>query len=473
MPGAAASDGPPPLPLHTALSSPTPCAHGPSVPLPLHTASPVTAPAPPVAVSPHADGEMGHNPSHSAPGSELWRNGRVARARHSGAGPGARRGGGRARRRLQPRGDRGAPRWVCSLFLVQSAQSPPSFSGLHSLLLGKSAQMAATVPSGSSRGGNRAGWQSESGGAAAELGGGGSNPGCHQRGCKAVPEAELPKDLPAAFLMCQGQGTECSMRSDCGCDLEKSEFCAIHSVWEKLLHPQEGPAAAVPHLPGAQEASWHKQGDSTCERAVSAGVENGFCIRDGSVRQPVAPQGTSAAADNEYKMNLRRFLGEWFRSQPVGTAVLILLLLVPVLALGAALAVLAAPQVPVTPATPLSLLCCPPGWVGYKGVCYYFSLDYSTWDQGQERCSELNASLAIAKDEEAMDLLSRLSGNVDYWLGLRRRGERLQWGDGSSYSSRVPVSGNSECAYLDERRLRSDNCSNERPYLCSKAHAPL
>ncbi|NWZ16975.1 CLC2D protein, partial [Agelaius phoeniceus] len=115
---------------------------------------------------------------------------------------------------------------------------------------------------------------------------------------------------------------------------------------------------------------------------------------------------------------------------------------------------------------------CPHGWVGYKGVCYYFSQDYGTWEQGQERCSELGASLAIAKDEE-MDLLSRVCGNVDFWLGLRRRGERLHWGDGSSYSSRVPVLGNSQCVYLAGRRLRSDNCSNERPYLCSKAPAPL
>ncbi|KAM3666133.1 C-type lectin domain family 2 member D2-like [Ammospiza maritima maritima] len=128
--------------------------------------------------------------------------------------------------------------------------------------------------------------------------------------------------------------------------------------------------------------------------------------------------------------------GERFRCHPVGTAGLILLPLVLVLALGAALAVLAAPQVPVTPAIPPSLLGCPHDWIGYNGVCYYFSRDYSTWEQGQERCSGLNASLAIAQDEEAMDLLFRLRGNVDFWLGMRRRGERLHWGDGSSYSSR-------------------------------------
>ncbi|NXP42896.1 CD69 protein, partial [Leiothrix lutea] len=63
---------------------------------------------------------------------------------------------------------------------------------------------------------------------------------------------------------------------------------------------------------------------------------------------------------------------------------------------------------------------CPSGWVGYSGVCYYLSRDSVTWDQGQERCSELGASLAIVKDEKAMDLLFRLRGNVDYWLGLCR-----------------------------------------------------
>ncbi|XP_057885253.1 C-type lectin domain family 2 member L-like [Melospiza georgiana] len=294
--------------------------------------------------------------------------------------------------------------------------------------------------------------------------------GCHQRGCKAVPEAELPKDL-SAFLMSREQGAASSSQRDDTSEQKKREFCSMRGVENE--HLQEEPAAALPHLPGAQEASWHKQGDATCERAVSADVENGFCTRDGSVREPLAPQGT-AAMGNEQRGNLRRFLGERFRCHPVGTAVLILLLLVLLaLALGAALAVLAAPQVPVTPATPQLVLGCPRGWVGYNGVCYYFSRDYSTWEQGQERCSELNASLAIAKDEEAMDLLFRLRGKVDFWLGLRRRGERLHWGDGSSYSSRVPVLGTSECVYLADDKFRSEFCSNERPYVCSKAQAPL
>ncbi|KAL9847290.1 uncharacterized protein GJ701_007573 isoform 1-T1 [Geothlypis trichas] len=308
--------------------------------------------------------------------------------------------------------------------------------------------------------------------AAAELGVG-SRAGCHQRGCEAVPEAELGKDLLAALLMSLKQEAVCSRQRDASCEQEESEFCSMSRVANEPQHPPEGPAAAVPHLPGVQDASWHQQGDATCKGAVSADVENGFCNTDGSVREPLAPQGTSATT-KEHKRNLRRFLGEWFRCHPMGTAVLILLLVVLVLALGVALAVQSAPQVPVTPATSPSLLGCPRGWVGYNGVCYYFSRDSSTWEQGQERCSKLNASLAIAKDEEAMDLLFRLRGNGDFWLGLRRRGERLHWGDGSSYSSRFSVLGNSECVYLaDGNRFRSEMCSSERPYVCSKAQAPL
>ncbi|XP_064285885.1 C-type lectin domain family 2 member D-like [Passer domesticus] len=270
------------------------------------------------------------------------------------------------------------------------------------------------------------------------------------------------------------QGAVCSRQRDSGCELEENKFGSICGLEKEPQHPQEGPAAGVPHSPGAQEATWHQQGAATCERAVSEDVGNGFCTRDGSVREPLDPQGTSATG-TEHKRDLRRLLGEWFRSHPVGTALLILLLLVLLLALGVALAVLAAAaaQVPVTPAPPLLVLGCPPGWVGYNGVCYGFSKDYSSWEQAEERCLELGASLAILKDEEALGLLFRLRGNGDYWLGLRRRGERLHWGDGSSYSSRVPVLGNSECVYLADNKFRSENCSNERPYVCSKAQAPL
>ncbi|NWV80058.1 CD69 protein, partial [Dasyornis broadbenti] len=59
------------------------------------------------------------------------------------------------------------------------------------------------------------------------------------------------------------------------------------------------------------------------------------------------------------------------------------------------------------------------GLVGYHRVCYFLSRDEETWQQGQDRCSELGASLAMLKDEE-MELLFPLSRNDNHWLRLRR-----------------------------------------------------
>ncbi|XP_063262292.1 early activation antigen CD69-like isoform X1 [Prinia subflava] len=287
---------------------------------------------------------------------------------------------------------------------------------------------------------------------------------CHQRGCEAVPEADLRKAF-SALLMSPEQGAVCSQQRDAGCELQESEFCSRHGVVKELLHLQEAPAAGVPHLPGVREATCHEQGDATCKRAGNEDVESGFCSRDGSVREPLRTHGR-----NVHRI-LRSFPGKRFRCRAVPVLVLVVLVLL-VLALAVALAVQSAPQLPVTPATPLLVLACPSGWVGYNGLCYYFSRDSSTWEQGQERCSELGASLAIVKDED-LGLLFRLRGNVDYWLGLRRRGQRLHWGDGSNFSSWVHVLGDSECVYLADDKFVSQSCSNERPYLCSKAQAPL
>ncbi|XP_039246732.1 early activation antigen CD69-like isoform X2 [Pipra filicauda] len=118
--------------------------------------------------------------------------------------------------------------------------------------------------------------------------------------------------------------------------------------------------------------------------------------------------------------------------------------------------------------------------IRYNSVCYYLLKGERTWDEAQNQCSKLGASLAVLSDKEMDHLLSpsqdhvfRLNGNLDYWLGLRRRGERFQWVDGSSYNSSLEVLGNSECVYLADHKLRSEDCSTERAYLCSKPQPHL
>ncbi|NXC00112.1 CD69 protein, partial [Orthonyx spaldingii] len=108
----------------------------------------------------------------------------------------------------------------------------------------------------------------------------------------------------------------------------------------------------------------------------------------------------------------------------------------------------------------------------YNGICYFISNDHCTWDQGQARCSELGASLAVLKDWEMMS--EGLWGwKVDHWLGPHRWGQGLQWGDGSSFSSSAEILGNAECVHLADNKCGSTRCSSQLPYLCSKPQTCL
>nr|ALP32467.1 C-type lectin [Nipponia nippon] len=153
-------------------------------------------------------------------------------------------------------------------------------------------------------------------------------------------------------------------------------------------------------------------------------------------------------------------------------ALVLAVLVALVLALAAALAVQSAGRRggnADAPAAPVPG--CPWDWVGYRTVCCYLSREEGSWEWSQERCSSLGASLAVLKRGWEMELLWRLKGNVAYWLGLRRRGERLEWVDGSSFNQTFLVGGRGECVYLNDRDLASSSCSQPRPYLCSKPQA--
>ncbi|KAM9264314.1 C-type lectin domain family 2 member B-like, partial [Morus bassanus] len=117
------------------------------------------------------------------------------------------------------------------------------------------------------------------------------------------------------------------------------------------------------------------------------------------------------------------------------------------------------------------VLACPDGWVCYQRVCYYLSREEGSWEGSQEKCSSLGASLAVLERRWETEFLLRLKGNDGYWLGLRRRGERLEWVDGSSFSETrvpIPVQGQEACLFLNDRDLVSSRCSRRVPCLYSK-----
>ncbi|XP_051630346.1 C-type lectin domain family 2 member D-like [Manacus candei] len=166
-------------------------------------------------------------------------------------------------------------------------------------------------------------------------------------------------------------------------------------------------------------------------------------------------------------------LGNWFRSCRGLTVFLVLSVLLNV-AFVVDKIVLAGKshrEIPVTPKDPCSVPSLE-AWDQHNSICYSLLKDERTWEQARNRCSKLRASLAMLSDEEMDHLLSpsqdhifHLNGNLDYWLRLRRRGERLQWMDGSSYNSSLEVLGNSECVYLAD-------CTQERG-LFKAAAVPL
>ncbi|XP_051487945.1 C-type lectin domain family 2 member B-like [Apus apus] len=122
------------------------------------------------------------------------------------------------------------------------------------------------------------------------------------------------------------------------------------------------------------------------------------------------------------------------------------------------------------------VLGCAEDWVGYRNVCYYRSElagAEGSWGWSWEQCSLRGASLAMPKTEGEMEFLQLLSARVDHWLGLLRRGERLQWLDGSNCTLRTRVVGAERCLFLTDRELRGSSCSQARPYLCSKPRALL
>ncbi|XP_067169921.1 C-type lectin domain family 2 member D-like isoform X1 [Apteryx mantelli] len=123
--------------------------------------------------------------------------------------------------------------------------------------------------------------------------------------------------------------------------------------------------------------------------------------------------------------------------------------------------------------TGAAALGCRDGWIGYRGICYYVSLEEASWESSQHNCSSLGASLAVLKREWEVPFLRELKGSADCWLGLRRQDGRLVWVNNTVYNETFPVHGQGACAYMSDAAIASSSCSQLRPYICSVALAPI
>ncbi|XP_039373090.1 early activation antigen CD69-like [Mauremys reevesii] len=113
--------------------------------------------------------------------------------------------------------------------------------------------------------------------------------------------------------------------------------------------------------------------------------------------------------------------------------------------------------------------CCPDGWVGFRGKCYYFSDAEGTWDSSQSLCSSLNASLAEIDTQKDQDFIMRYKGVSEFWIGLKREtAQPWRWVNGEQFNNLFTVRGEGDCAYLSDSFATSSWCSTKRYWICSK-----
>ncbi|XP_067169924.1 C-type lectin domain family 2 member D-like isoform X2 [Apteryx mantelli] len=203
---------------------------------------------------------------------------------------------------------------------------------------------------------------------------------------------------------------------------------------------------------------------------------NRSCFTEGVQEQPLDEAGSpgrvgcgsavSAGMKKRVLMGDLRRPRQWhLRALAVSAAINVVLLVC--IAVGAAIWC-SRPQT-----TGAAALGCRDGWIGYRGICYYVSLEEASWESSQHNCSSLGASLAVLKREWEVPFLRELKGSADCWLGLRRQDGRLVWVNNTVYNETFPVHGQGACAYMSDAAIASSSCSQLRPYICSVALAPI
>ncbi|XP_030399748.1 C-type lectin domain family 2 member D-like isoform X3 [Gopherus evgoodei] len=145
-------------------------------------------------------------------------------------------------------------------------------------------------------------------------------------------------------------------------------------------------------------------------------------------------------------------------------------MLIIIIAVPAVLLIVEKFKAPLAAPDPPAVPCCPDGWIGYRGKCYYFSETDGNWTYSQSQCSALNASLAGIDSEQEKDFLLRYKGFLDRWIGLQRKlGQPWRWPNGTEFDNRFQIRGGGDCVFLiDEDWFGSSRCRTWRHWICSK-----
>ncbi|XP_062454615.1 C-type lectin domain family 2 member D-like [Rhea pennata] len=112
---------------------------------------------------------------------------------------------------------------------------------------------------------------------------------------------------------------------------------------------------------------------------------------------------------------------------------------------------------------------CPDTWLGFRGKCYYFSINESDWHSSQKSCEAVGASLADVSSEDELIFIKRYKGPANHWFGLRKEGdESWRWTNGTAFNNWFEVRGGGRCAYINEKRVSSSLCRTSKNWVCSR-----
>lgn len=109
---------------------------------------------------------------------------------------------------------------------------------------------------------------------------------------------------------------------------------------------------------------------------------------------------------------------------------------------------------------------CPEGWRPWKGKCYFVSTEKREWRLSLQDCASKGSQLALLKNPTDLILIN-ISGNNEFWVGLRRIDSTWMWFDGSLLSSSTTDLWT--CAVLTTNGLYRQRCVSQQHWICEKS----
>ncbi|XP_065483977.1 C-type lectin domain family 1 member B-like [Caloenas nicobarica] len=123
---------------------------------------------------------------------------------------------------------------------------------------------------------------------------------------------------------------------------------------------------------------------------------------------------------------------------------------------------------------------CPVNWRWVGGdTCFYLSETEATWQESEDFCFSLNATLLMLKTKSKLISISQISQKQSYWIGLSYGVDGWSWTDDTKLSTKrmdwIDLFPKQNCAYLFylNSRVYSENCYKKHPWICEKAAVQL